>query len=124
MKLFRKYERCYGISLPAIGCWKFELWFCMPNYTIKPHSHDNEDIRLYFLWGSNVMFHRRKQDELLGESYMADFPKDFLRKFSIPAGAIHYFEVSNLPLIFFNIERWKDGIKPTSASEDLTPRDY
>jgi len=119
MKLFRKYEDCYGISFPAIGQWKVEIWFCKPNYIIKEHSHNNEDIKLFFLFGRGVFFHKRRQDELFPTSFLASFPRNFLKCFNIWAGEFHYFEVSKWPLIFLNIEHFKKGYKPTSACDDL-----
>lgn len=113
-----RHERCIGISLPSIGRWKLEFWFAPAGYRIAEHTHDQEDIKLVLLFGHNILFHRRKRDELLGESYFARF-KNIGRVFTINAGDSHWFEVSNWPLVFLNIERWKDGVKPTSAAHDF-----
>jgi hypothetical protein len=119
MKLFRRYEQCYGLSLPAIGRWKIEVWFCMPNYKIKEHAHNNEDITLVFLFGKDVVFHKHSLIYNTPIIFLANFPRHFLKCFNIWAGESHYFEVSSTPLIFLSIERWKKGVKITSASEDL-----
>lgn len=117
--MIKRYEKCWGLSFPAIGRWKLELWLCMPNYKIREHSHDNQDIKLMFLFGKYVRFHRTKVDELLGEAYLATFPRDLFKIFNIRAGDRHWFEVSNWPLIFLNIEHWKPGATITSAAVDL-----
>lgn len=114
--IFKHYESCRGISFPSFGNWKLEIWFCKPGYTIREHTHAQEDIKLIFLFGHYVKFHRRKKNEFLGESFLARI-KDIGRIFTINAGDAHYFEVSNWPLVFLNIEKWH--CKPTSASEDL-----
>lgn len=112
----KHYESCIGLSLPSIGRWKIEFWWAPPGYSIKPHTHDNEDIELFFLFGHNCRFHRLEKGHLLGESFLARF-KHFGKHFSIRAGTIHSFDVSNWPLLFMNIEKWHT--KPTSASEDI-----
>ena len=117
--LIRFYEQCVGISLPAIGRYKIELWWCPSGYKIIPHSHDNQDIELCFLFGHDTTFYRKKQEELFSDSYTPNWPKDIGKVFTISAGTIHWFEVSKWPLVFINFEKWKPGIKPTSASVDF-----
>jgi hypothetical protein len=120
MKSFIKtFEKCKGISFPAIGRYKVEIWTAPAGYSIKPHTHDNEDIKLIFLWGNNVRFHRRKKGSFISESFFAMW-NNIGKMFNIRAGDEHSFDVSDTRLIFMNIETWKDGVVPTSASEDLT----
>lgn len=119
MSWFKKFEKCYGLSLPAIGRWKVEFWFVMPNYKIPEHSHDNQDIKLVFLFGRYVMFRKRKRCNISGVTYLASLPYSFLKVFNIEAGYLHDFDVSSWPLVFMNIEHYKEGVKPTSASEDI-----
>lgn len=114
--LIRRYERCIGLSLPAVGRWKIEFWWAPAGYKIREHTHDKEDIKLVFLFGHNVRFHRRKYGEMLGQSFLARF-KHIGRVFTINAGDAHWFEVSDWPLFFCNIEHWH--CKPTSACEDF-----
>lgn len=52
------------------------------------------------------------------ELYKASF-RNIGRMFTINSGDIHYFKVSKWPLIFMNIEKWKDGVRPSSAAKDL-----
>ena len=114
--MIERYERCWGLSLPAIGRLKIEFWFCPPRYKIRPHTHKNQDIKLILLFGHNVLFHRRKKFKYLGDAFLAKF-KHIGRIFTINAGDEHSFDVSNWPLIFMNIEHWK--VKPTSAAHDF-----
>lgn len=114
--MFKQFESCFGLSFPAIGKWKIELWYAPSGYSIREHTHNQEDIKLIFLFGHNVKFHRRKWGAYLGDSFMAKF-KHIGKVFTINAGDAHYFEVSDWPLIFMNIEKWKS--KPTSASQDM-----
>lgn len=116
MKLFHKYESCYIISLPAFGNYKIEFVFAPPGYSIQEHTHNNQDIKLVFLFGNNIRFHRRKRGEFLWESFFAKF-RDVGHIFTINSGDEHNFEVSNWPLVFMNIEKWHTT--PTSASVDL-----
>ena len=114
--MLKRYERCIGLSLPAIGRWKIEFWFCPANYRIQEHTHDQEDIKLILLFGHEVRFHRRKKSEMLGQAHLARW-RDIGRVFTINAGDAHWFEVSDYPLIFCNIEHWH--CKPTSACIDF-----
>jgi hypothetical protein len=116
--MLKRYERCIGLSFPAIGRFKIEIWFCPPGYTIREHTHPNEDIKLILLFGHQVKFHRRKKGESDNCSFMARF-RHIGRVFTINAGDAHFFEVSKWPLVFMNVEKWKDGVTPTSASDDL-----
>jgi hypothetical protein len=121
-RLIRRYERCWILSLPAWGRKKLEIVFAPSEYGIREHTHPNQDIKLILLFGHNVIFHRRKFGEFFGQTYMACMFRDFLKKFTINAGDSHWFEVSNWPLIFLNIETWHT--EPTSAAEDLKYTDY
>jgi hypothetical protein len=118
MNLFKRYESCFGVSFPPIGRKKIEFWFCLPRYEIKEHTHLNENIKLLFLFGHNIVFHRRKKGEFLSETFLARL-RDIGTLFTINAGDAHFFTVSNWPLIFMNIETWKEGVEITSASDDL-----
>lgn len=116
--MIARHERCVGLSLPAIGWWKIELWFCPPNYQIEKHSHPNVDIRLFFIFGNNSVF-CRERNNANGIERVSKTIKwwHFGRSFRIKRNDLHYFTVSRLPLIFFNVERWY--CKPTSAAEDF-----
>lgn len=116
--MIKKYEACRGISFSSFKQWKIEIWYAPRGYEIQPHTHENEDIKLVFLFGHNIRFHRRKKDAFLGQSFLARF-ENIGKIFTINAGDEHSFTVSNWPLLFMNIEKWKDGIKPSSASQDL-----
>lgn len=120
-KIFPSYERCRGLAFPSWGKYKLELWYCPRNYEIQPHSHNNVDIKLYFLFGNNIAFYRKKQSQFLPDFYYARW-WNIGTKFNIKAGDTHYFKVSSFPLIFLNFETWH--IKPTSASVDLQLTTY
>lgn len=120
--LIQRHESCIGLSLPAFGRYKIEVWFAPRGYSIKEHTHPNENIKLLFLFGSNIRFHRRQAGFLLGESFFATF-RNIGKIFTINAGDAHWFEVSDWPLIFVNFETWLNG-KPSSAAKDLTYTNY
>lgn len=112
--LFRVYDKkCFGLSLPAFGRFKLEFWFICPRYEIKPHSHPNQDIELMLLFGHNVLLTRNGNEKFKAKIW------NIFKVFSIPAGVTHTFSVSRFPLIFMNIEKWKVGVKPTSAADDF-----
>lgn len=116
MKLIHKHEICWVFSLPAIGKYKIELVYCPPNYAIKPHSHNNQDIKLIYLFGHNTRLFRCESDGTKLVSFLARIR--FTGKvFTIRAGNIHWFTVSRWPFIFLNCERWK--CKPSSATIDF-----
>lgn len=121
--IFKRFESCLGISLPAWGRIKVELWYAPAGYSIKPHTHNKQDIKLIFLFGNNVRFHRRKKGTYLGESVVM-FWRNIGRIFTIRAGDEHSFDVSHTPLIFLNIETWRHGSTPTSAADDIQFTNY
>ena len=116
--ILNRYQKCWGLTLWKWGQFKLELWICPKGYKIPAHSHDNQDIELLFLYGT-ALFARRLANKFFFDYVFATFPKHFGQRFTIPAGAEHYFEVSNKTLIFIGIERWKPGVKVTSASIDF-----
>ena len=116
MKLFYKYEQCLVLSFPAFGKYKIEIVYAPPGYSIKPHTHPYQDIKLILLFGHDIKFFRQKPG-----GYLISFHarvRHVFKTFTICANDIHYFRVSRWPLIFINFERWKS--KPTSAAIDLT----
>lgn len=114
--MIKRYESCWGLSFPAIGRWKLEFWLAMPGYSIKPHTHAHEDIKLVLLFGHNIRFHRKKKGNFMSESFFARI-WNIGRAFTINAGDEHSFDVAEWPLLFMNIEHWL--CEPTSASDDL-----
>jgi hypothetical protein len=117
--MIERHESCWGLSLPAIGKYKIECWFCPPNYAIKKHKHPNQNIKLFFLFGSGTTFHRERESEfgVKVDSYTVRGWRDFGRCFNILRGDYHYFSVSSFPLIFLNVETW--FTTPTSAAKDF-----
>lgn len=113
----RRHECCVGLSLMNIGRFKIEIWYAPSGYEIKPHRHDHENIRLYFLFGHNVSFFRKRNSNSDWERFDARW-YHIGHGFTIRAGDCHKFCVSKFPLIFMNIEEWLNG-KPTSAAEDF-----
>jgi hypothetical protein len=110
-----RYERCLVLSLPAFGKYKIEFVYAPRGYEIAPHTHSHQDIKLIFLFGHNIRFYRKRPlKELV--TFWARF-SNIGKSFTILANDIHYFKVSNWPLVFMNIEKWH--IKPTSAAKDL-----
>jgi hypothetical protein len=117
MKIER-YESCIGLSFPAIGRWKIEIWYCPPSYEIKPHSHPNQDIRLHFILGHGTTFYRQRPTA--SGPVIASKTVNWWnigKGFNILRSDSHWFTVSKFPLVFFNVEKWY--CKPTSAAVDF-----
>jgi len=117
--MLKRHESCIGLSLPAIGRFKLEVWWCPSGFKIKPHVHDNVSIESLFVMGSGSYVCRKPEGELFAEQHKLRALRDFGRSFSIPAGCVHWFEVGKWPLLFINFEWWKSGVKPSSASDDF-----
>lgn len=116
MKLVHRHESCIGFSLPSIGKYKVEIWYCPSKYAIKPHSHDNINIKLMFIFGHNTKFFRSKSDGTGLITFLAR-ARHMFKTFTIHAGDLHWFSVSTYPLVFINFETWK--CKPSSAAIDF-----
>jgi hypothetical protein len=116
--LIKQYESCIGLSLPAIGRWKIEFWYCPANYAIRKHKHPELDIRLFFLFGHNTTFYRERNTQYSSRlvSRTVKWWNCFSR-FTLLRGDYHWFTVSKFPLIFMNVEKWYST--PTSASESF-----
>lgn len=128
--LMMRYGPCRGITLFKLGRRKIELWIIPRGYTIPEHSHNNEDIELMLLAGDGTELFRREPyyDDVSGikvgysehrDNHTARFPKDFCRKFSIPAGFAHGFTVAKRRLIFINFAKWRHGVTITGAHIDF-----
>lgn len=115
MKIHR-YERCFILTFLTFGKWQLELVYAPKNYRIREHSHDQQSIKLIPIFCHNIRFWRRKRNDVLSTSFQATF-RHIGRVFTINAGDYHYFECSNWPLVFINVEKW--NTKPTSAAVDL-----
>jgi hypothetical protein len=118
MKVINRYGPCVGITLFRWNRLNIELWYCPSNYDIVEHSHPSCHIELMFLYG-NTEFHRRATKSGHIESASAKFPKNFGKKYTVPAGFYHRFNTGKSPLVFLNIERWLSGVKITSAATDF-----
>jgi cupin superfamily acireductone dioxygenase involved in methionine salvage len=112
--LINRHRECWGIKLWKWNNFQIELWYCPNGFEIQPHSHDNQDIELTYLWGNAVFFRKFQDGETNSFDTLFAWPG---KTFSIPAGTLHWFTVSNKPLIFINREQWKT--KPTSAAIDF-----
>ena len=117
MKLFNTYGPCFGISIYQRNQLSVELWFVPPQYEIPAHSHPNEHIELYHVYGRSLFSRECPIDKRHRCAMMDTF--SWLQHFTVPAGWNHWFSTTKTWLIFFNVAKWKDGVKPTSASEDF-----
>lgn len=115
--IIRRYEKCWILSLPSFGRRKIELIFAPAGYRVREHCHEQVDIELFVLFCGVTRFYRRLKDETVGITHIATGSSDTFRKFSIPAGAFHFFEVDQWPFIFINIEKWHT--KPKSVIDDF-----
>ena len=109
------YESCKIWRLFRYREYQIELVYAPAGYSIKPHTHGNQNIKLMLLFGNNIRFFRQRTGEKL-LCFQARF-KHIFKIFTINAGDMHYFTVSTCPLVFLNFERWL--VKPTSAAIDL-----
>jgi hypothetical protein len=127
MILFNRHESCIGLTLFRLWRWNVELWYCPKGYRIKPHSHPNEHIELMFIYGRTTFYRIIKWTthtvfgDVYGDHVQHYKPKWYHvgRTFSVKPGIVHYFEVSDRPLIFINFATFTKGHKPTSASVDF-----
>jgi len=115
--MFNRYEKCFGITLYSIGQKRAELWFVLPNYTIKEHTHNQENIELMFLFGKTV-FSRSRDGEY---AFLTTSWKFFGRCFTVLAGDAHSFTTSSWPLVFINFQTFLGKNKPKSAALDFQP---
>lgn len=126
MTLFNRHEKCVGLTLWRFGRRNVEIWYCPRGYEIKPHSHPNERIELMYIFGKTTFFRRKPDYNFAGywlpqeESFKPKWYHIF-RCFTVDYGQIHWFKVSNLPLIFINFSKFWQGYKPTSAAIDFKP---
>lgn len=120
MNLLNHHEKCLGIVLFKWRQRFVQLWLCPSGYKIQKHSHPEEDIELMYIFGSSV-FYRLTSSYVFTEYQESYKPKWYhiFRCFSVPAGTIHWFEVSKWPLVFINFSTFKDNIKPKSAAIDF-----
>lgn len=127
MTLFNRYEKCIGLTLLRFWKWNVELWYCPSGYRIKPHSHPNEHIELMYVFGRTTFYRvinwttPTAFGPFSGETQQSYTPKwyHFGRRFTVRPGIVHWFEVSNKPLIFINFATFINGHRPTSASIDF-----
>lgn len=104
-----KFQRSYGLSLPPIGRWKLEVWFCPRGEKIPWHRHAHMSAQITFLAG-RMVFH--KVGKSIGLRLRNTF-KTFLIKQDEP----HAADVTGWFGMFAVVERWTDT--PTSASIDF-----
>ncbi len=120
------YGPCVGITLLRFGRRKIEIFFCPKGYTIPRHSHNDESIELAFLYG-HATFYRKvwKNGSLFHDGYYVIESREvngvgsLIKTFSIPAGTLHWFSVSDKTLVFINYSHWLPGTKVTSAATDF-----
>jgi len=127
------YGPCLGITLFKWGRRKVELWLCPRHYTIPKHSHNDENIELAFLYGEAEFSRKVWKERFTVRDHLIDKKEKYFvieskvvsgfgsltHTFSIPAGTVHWFSVSNKPLIFLNYSKWLPGKKVTSAATDF-----
>jgi hypothetical protein len=93
-----------------------EVWYCPSGYTIKKHSHPEENIELMYILGKTT-FYRERESKI--EKFTPRYYHMF-RSFSVNAGDNHWFDVANFPLVFINVATFLEGKKPKSASVDFS----
>lgn len=117
-KLINRHGPCIGIRLWKCGQKFIQLWIVPPNYTIEPHSHDDEDIELMYIWGKTT-FYREKTPLIIIEEFTPDQNYDIGKCFTVPAGTMHWFKTTTTRLIFINFSEFLPNTKPRSAALDF-----
>lgn len=113
--MLKRYESCWVLILFRYANYQIELVYAPAGYTINPHTHINQDIKLTVLFGHNVRFYRQRPGEEV-QTILSRF-RNMFKTYNIYAGDIHWFQVSRWPLVFINFEKWR--VRPSSASIDL-----
>lgn len=118
MSLINRHGPCIGICL-----WKWkqkfiQLWIIPPSYVIEPHSHDDEDIELMYLWGETTFYRQICKSEDI-EQFKPSIDYDIGKRFTVPAGAAHWFKTTTTKLIFVNFSTFLKGKRPRSAALDF-----
>lgn len=99
MKFYRHEDKCFGFLL-----WKWklriELWIINPWFTIKPHTHPEQDVKLIHIF-SDAYIYRIRPDRI-DQMQMKPF-RQFLKSFTIKANDKHGFTSFRYPFIFINV---------------------
>jgi len=121
LKIIDRHEGCVGIRLYRFGRKSAQIWFCPAGYKIERHSHEEQDIELMFFCGDAKFFRLVKHDSVWNREETKEVKGlgNPFKTFTIPAGTIHWFEVSTKPLVFINFSTWNQGIIPSSAAIDF-----
>lgn len=114
MKLIDRHGPCVGLRLFKSKTRFIQLWFCPEYYVIEQHSHPDEHIELMYLFGSTTFYR-------LGGHIEWFTPKwyDMFKTFSVKPGVVHWFNVTNQPLVFINWSKFNPGKTPVSAAVDF-----
>lgn len=112
-----RHEACWIFRLLKFGRINIELVYAPKGYEIREHNHPSQRIELMFLWGHATFYRREPTGEVIYKEVKS--PWNTFKIFTIMPFHNHWFEVSTKPLLFLNFERWQDGIRITSAAEDL-----
>lgn len=112
--LFNRHERCIGLRLWKSKTRFVQLWYCPRGYRVEPHSHNDEQIELMYLFGKTTFFRLSSVVESLSPRWYHMF-----KSFTVKAGQVHWFTVSTMPLVFINFATFLNGKEPTSAAIDF-----
>lgn len=104
-----RHNRCRGLKLWKWGHTQIELWWCPGGEVIEPHTHEEFDGLIVYLFGSMVFWTPTKR-RAIGW-------RDFLKTLKIPSGLAHGAIGRKPGCLFLNFERWKNA--PTSAATDF-----
>lgn len=137
INLIDRHGPCIGIRLWKSGQKFVQLWIIPPNYIIEPHSHDDENIELMYLWGKTTFWRAVRvvkskfyhNDELIekietDEEGFIPTRHDVGRCFSVPAGTMHWFKTTSTRLIFINFSTFIKGKSPRSAALDFNTQQH
>lgn len=116
-RLIHRHKSCVGITLFRSSKRTIELWYAPRGFKIEPHTHPNENISLTFLFGK-ALFARISNVSGLAQAFVS-WPWNMFKTFKISYFHTHWFEVSSRPLVFLNHARWINGVKPTTAANDI-----
>lgn len=130
--LFNRHERCVGLRLWKSKTRFVQLWYCPTGYKVEPHSHNDEQIELMYLFGKTEFWRTKieysdvfkSKDGTIHEHVKENEgfkPRWYhmFKSFTVKAGQIHWFTVSTMPLVFINFATFLNGKEPTSAAIDF-----
>jgi quercetin dioxygenase-like cupin family protein len=87
-----KFRDARGLRLFRWGKFQIEYWSFPPGFRIEKHSHPNQHIETMVISGSAHFYRQTPGIEIIDNEYV-ETPADRFKKYSIPPGYFHWFDV-------------------------------